>query len=72
MIRIVNQFKEIISSKKIVITTEKDAMRLKDQRLFLLLEEIPVFYLPIEIKFHEGPDKETTFDQTILEYARSN
>ena len=47
-------------------------MRLKDQRLFPLLEEIPVFYLPIEIKFHDGPDKETTFDQTILEYVRSN
>ena len=72
IVKIVNQFKEIISSKKIVITTEKDAMRLKDQRLFPLLEEIPVFYLPIEIKFHDGPDKETTFDQTILEYVRSN
>jgi len=72
MVRIVKQFKEIISSKKIVITTEKDAMRLKDQRLFPLLEEIPVFYLPIEIKFHNSPDKEITFDQTILKYVQSN
>ena len=72
MILISKQFKEIISSKKIVITTEKDAMRLQDQRLFPLLEDIPVFYLPIEIKFHKGGEEQKTFDQTILEYVRSN
>ena len=72
MVRITKQFNEIISSKKIVITTEKDAMRLKDQRLFPLLEDIPVFYLPIEIKFHKVGEEEITFDQTILEYVQSN
>ena len=72
MVRIVQQFKDIISQNKIVITTEKDAMRLKDERLYPLLEEIPVFFLPIEIKFHKGPDEEKSFDQTILEYAQSN
>ena len=72
MVRITKQFNEIISPKKIVITTEKDAMRLKDKRLFPLLEDIPVFYLPIEVKFHNGGEEEITFDQTILKYVQSN
>jgi tetraacyldisaccharide 4'-kinase len=44
MVRIVKKFNEIISTKKIVITTEKDAMRLHDPRLFPLLEDVPVFF----------------------------
>lgn len=72
IVKIINTFKEIISKDKILITTEKDAMRLKDERLFPLLEEVPVFYLPIEIKFHKGLQDEPTFDETILEYVRTN
>lgn len=72
IIRVINDFKEIISSKKILITTEKDAMRLKDKRLFPLLEEFPVFYLPIEVKFHKRHKDEPTFDKTILEYVKAN
>jgi tetraacyldisaccharide 4'-kinase len=67
ILRVINQFKEIISSDKILITTEKDAMRLKDERLFPLLEEFPVFYLPIEIKFHKTNEDELSFDQTIID-----
>ncbi len=72
IVRIINTFKEIISKEKILITTEKDAMRLKDERLFPLLEEVPVFYLPIEIKFHKTAEEEPSFDDTILEYVRTN
>ena len=72
IIRVINQFNEIITSKKILITTEKDAMRLKDARLFPLLEQTPVFYLPIEVKFHKGHEGKPTFEETILEYVRSN
>lgn len=70
IVRITNQFKEIISSNKILVTTEKDAMRLADERLSPLMEEFPVFYLPIEIKFHNTTDEEPNFDQTILEHVR--
>jgi tetraacyldisaccharide 4'-kinase len=72
IIRIINQFNEIITSKKVLITTEKDAMRLKDVRLFPLLEQTPVFFLPIEIKFHKSHEDKPTFDETILEYVQSN
>ena len=72
MIKITNKFDEIITRKKILLTTEKDAMRLNDSRLFPLLEESPVFYLPIEIKFHKGLEEEISFDKTILDYVQSN
>lgn len=72
IVRLINQFKEIISSKKILITTEKDAMRLKDERLYPLLEEVPLFYIPIEVKFHKGQEDDPTFDETILTYAQEN
>lgn len=72
IVRVTNQFKEIISSNKVLITTEKDAMRLKDERLAPLLEEFPVFYIPIEIGFHKVNEEEVSFDQTILEHVQAN
>ncbi|MAW66112.1 MAG: tetraacyldisaccharide 4'-kinase [Flavobacteriales bacterium] len=70
MVRIVKKFNEIIGTKKIVITTEKDAMRLHDPRLFPLLEDVPVFFLPIKIKFHKGLDEEGNFDKIIRDYVQ--
>ncbi len=70
MVRIVKKFNEIISIKKIVITTEKDAMRLHDPRLFPLLEDVPVFFLPIKIKFHKGLEEEASFDKIIRDYVQ--
>ena len=70
ILRVISKFKEIISSDKILITTEKDAMRLKDERLFPLLEEFPVFYLPIEIKFHKTNEGKLSFDQTIIDHVQ--
>lgn len=72
IVRLTNEFKSIISADKLIITTEKDAMRLKDEKLFPLLEEFPVFYIPIEIGFHKVNDEEFTFDQTILEHVQQN
>lgn len=70
IVRVTNQFNEIISQNKVIITTEKDAMRLKDDRLAPLLEEFPIFYIPIEIKFHKVNEEERTFDQTIIEHVQ--
>lgn len=72
MVKVVNAYRDIISTNKLVITTEKDAMRLKDQRLYPLLEETPVFYLPIKIKFHKNPEGEMSFDDSIKEYVQKN
>lgn len=61
-----NRFNDIFSKKKIIVTTEKDAMRLSDPTLKDLLNKLPVFYIPIEIAFHNS-DKEK-FDEDIRDY----
>ncbi len=39
--------------KKVIITTEKDAMRLAEHSEFLTKQKLPVFVLPIEVTFHD-------------------
>lgn len=70
LIRIKYDFHKISSTRKIIITTEKDYMRLKDDRLLPFLEEFPVFYLPIEIAFHNN--EEETFDTYVNDYVQKN
>lgn len=65
--RIEQRFNSIPTLKKVIITTEKDAMRLKTNELFPLIEHLPVFYIPIRIEFH-GKDREE-FDQRVLGFA---
>lgn len=50
-------FSELKSDKKIIITTEKDAMRMELHRKFLFEERLPIFVLPVQVQFHfdEGP-----------------
>lgn len=56
--------------KKILITTEKDAMRLSSSNLLSLLEDIPLAYIPIRIKFHDNDGQ--AFDEQILAYVEQN
>lgn len=58
------------SQKKLLITTEKDVMRLRIPELIVILKNMPIYYIPIEIDFH-GEDKQS-FDQTILDYVEEN
>lgn len=50
--------------QKIILTTEKDYMRLKDEAA--LIENL--FYLPIEVELNDY----STFKETILDYVRKN
>jgi tetraacyldisaccharide 4'-kinase len=70
ILQIRNLFDNIANDKKIILTTEKDAMRLKDPELKELTENLPIFYLPIEIKFHG--DDEINFNDHIYNYAKKN
>lgn len=60
------QFIRIQSPNKIILTTEKDAMRLEAHREFIQKEDLPIFVLPIKVEFlfNEGPK----FDQMIQNY----
>ncbi len=52
-----------------ILTTEKDAMRLRDHKSKGILEGLPIFYLPIGINL--GTYK-TAFEKAILTYVDSN
>ncbi|MCX6245503.1 MAG: tetraacyldisaccharide 4'-kinase [Bacteroidetes bacterium] len=64
------RFDDLPTRKKIIITTEKDMMRLKTPEMSNFLKNLPLFYLPIEVNLHEK-DKET-FDKLILDYVGKN
>ena len=59
-------FDNLESKKKMILTTEKDAMRLDLHRKFLLDNKLPIFAIPVQVKFHfeEGE----RFDQFIKDY----
>ena len=59
--RIVDKFNRIKSPEKVIITTEKDAMRLANGGAKELLTTLPIFFIPISVSFAEGD----SFDQTI-------
>jgi len=67
---IIKKFKEINGNNKFIISTEKDIMRLSLPQILNQLQDIPIFYIPIEICFH-GNDK-IEFDEQIIKYVSKN
>lgn len=63
--RIAETFKAMPGVRKIIITTEKDAVRLRG-----LTGELPVFILPIKVAFHQ--DGDMVFDRVIESSVREN
>lgn len=59
-------FDKTISHCKIVVTTEKDSMRLRKQELCRHLSGIPVYYLPVRVVF-QGKDKKR-FDHMVYRF----
>lgn len=62
------QFNAITSPHKLIITTEKDAMRLLVPKLHSCIKQLPIYYLPVEVTF-QG-DKAITFEKELLEYVK--
>lgn len=52
-----------VHQEALLITTEKDAMRLQQPDLLPLLEELPLYYIPIHTVFHQ--DDEKRFNELI-------
>ncbi len=67
---IIEEFHNILGKSKIMVTTEKDAMRLVDSPYFCHLEHLPVFYVPVKVQFHEK--EKSSFDKQVLAYVREN
>lgn len=51
---------------RIILTTEKDAIRMDKHRAFLQQEQLPVFALPLRVKFH-GEDGDL-FDEEVRNF----
>lgn len=62
-------YEKINKNHKIIITTEKDLMRLKNSNIWPIAKNMNMFVLPVEVTFK---DKEEEFNNIILKYARTN
>ena len=64
--KILNNYKEDKSAKKLILTTEKDAVKLKPfENNF---ENVNIYFAPINIKIREKEE----FEKQIEEYVRTN
>lgn len=50
---IIREFDTIITKQKAIITTQKDAMRLLEPHIKNLIDHLPIFYVPLNVNFHE-------------------
>jgi tetraacyldisaccharide 4'-kinase len=64
--QLIETFNKVSSANKVIITTEKDAMRLDQPGLVEVLHKLPLYYIPIETTFDEK--EKTEFDQLITDY----
>ncbi|REK06446.1 MAG: tetraacyldisaccharide 4'-kinase [Bacteroidetes bacterium] len=63
------KFGQIANPSKIIVTTEKDAMRLRNPEVEIQIKNLPFFYLPIETVIHH---EQEVFDKLIMNYVREN
>lgn len=54
---------------KLLVTTEKDLMRLKNKNIWPIAQRMNIYVLPVEVTFKE---KEEEFRESILKYVRSS
>lgn len=67
---IMQKFDSIDSGKKIIITTEKDAIRFKDMKDLEIEFKNALYYLPVGVKFLY--DEEKAFNKKIFNYVGEN
>ena len=70
MERIAQHFADLRCPKKIILTTEKDAMRLYQLNLSGIWNTLPFYYVSIAVQFHQ--QDEENFNNHIINYVRSN
>lgn len=65
-----NAFNNIIAKNKIILTTEKDKMRLQNPELKNAINDLPIYYIPIahQFLFNEA----IHFNKQILDYVSRN
>lgn len=48
------KYRQTYGGSKAIVITEKDAMRLQDENLRKMIRCLPVYYIPIEVDFHDS------------------
>ncbi|MBU0488851.1 MAG: tetraacyldisaccharide 4'-kinase [Bacteroidetes bacterium] len=62
-----SNFHNIVTQNKIIVTTEKDLMRLEKEEFVQILKDLPLYFVQIQTHLHDEH-----FDETILHYVREN
>lgn len=68
--RITSEFSKLSSPRKLLITTEKDAVRLREFTNIAEPLRESMFYIPVRISFFD--EEQHKFNNLILEYVREN
>jgi tetraacyldisaccharide 4'-kinase len=68
IVKLAQDFNNCTDAQKVIITTEKDAQRLRDPELLPVLNALSVMVLPIGISFLNGG--EVQFNKMIFNYVR--
>jgi tetraacyldisaccharide 4'-kinase len=68
--KVMTRFDALQTDKKIIVTTEKDLMRLKDMAGLPDEFKSKLYYLPVQVKFLD--DGENEFNKKILNYVGEN
>lgn len=68
--RIRRGYDQMKGDRRIVLTTEKDAARLREWVGKEAAAGLPIYYMPIEVRMHQTEDY--NFDQTILNIVHDN
>jgi len=69
--KIVAKYNKAEDKNKVIITTEKDYIRLKDSEFIDILKDLPIYYIPIEVDFLDQEQKKV-FNKQILDYVKKN
>ncbi len=67
--QITSYYESFKGGNKILVTTEKDLMRLKNLAVWEIAKRMNIYILPVEVTFK---DKEEEFNEYILNYVRTN
>ena len=65
--KVINRFSELNNPLKLIVTTEKDAQRLRAPELSTLLVGLPLYMVPIHVQFDQKDND--TLRQLVLDYC---
>ena len=68
--RIRRAYVQMPNARKLILTTEKDAARLREFVGKEIMSGLPIYYLPIEVRLH--PSGDMSFDQTVQTIVHDN